>query len=234
MIIRLSALAAVLVLSASCGGDRNPSQAEIDAAVAKALDTTTTHAPPTIETVPPTTAASPLPTAATRSPAGPATAGVKPTTSTTALPRSQSAIPTSTAPVPTTTTMAAPVPKVLLSKSGQGYTRMNKYSSQAPEYGFITPRSPKLKIEWTTSGASSYHKLDTAGGETMIAEQASLEVSIEGKIAAQNNQNQQTGSQTWAPQSGSVIIPTTAGALQEVKIRASYNCSWTVKITEVY
>jgi hypothetical protein len=77
--LAVTMLAAVLLLGMSCGGDRKPSQSEIDAAVAKALATTTTTVPETT-----TTTAAPETTTTTAAPTTTTTA-LPPTTTTTLL-----------------------------------------------------------------------------------------------------------------------------------------------------
>lgn len=142
---------------------------------------------------------------------------------------------TTTTMAPTTTTTTIPVPQMLLSMSGPG---PNAPQSPAPgtvgvnngtdtEYGFITPHSPKLKIDWTASGEASYVRV----GSTLVPSAVELDVIVDGTRVAWNNPNSGGG---WALQSGSVIVSTTVNKLQQVEIRTQYNCNWTVKITEVY
>jgi hypothetical protein len=116
--IAVTVLAAVLLLGSSCGGDRKPSQAEIDTAVAKALATTTTvttEAPTTTTEAPittteaPTTTSAPKPTTTTTRP--------KPTT-TTARPVTTTTMPTTTTAMPTTTTTAPKAWVAVASLSG--------------------------------------------------------------------------------------------------------------------
>ncbi len=127
MIRRLAAFAAVLVLTAACGGDRQPSQAEIDAAVAKALETTTTtQAPATTEAAPPparaTQTASPK-TASDTNPVLPAPEAVSPSSTTAPKP----------AAVVTTSTTTASAPKLPVCAHPSEYRRPANFTAAQNE-----------------------------------------------------------------------------------------------------